>query len=368
MMFYISNDNTNRHQQRLLIRSLCNVAMYISMCLLFIICMMVILWMPSLSSSSSSSSVVKNLHQNQLLQSNLNESAKQIPESVSSSSSMIKTNESQTNIDDIFITVKTTRIFHKSRLDIILDTWYTLAKNQTYFFTDNNDPYYRQILGDHIVNTNCSVSHNRKALCCKMSVEFDYYIHNDDNKKWWCHFDDDNYVNIPKLIELLRHYDPIYDWYLGKTSIKQPLEIDDREFKKKIHFSFATGGAGFCISRALALKMISVASNGQLISVGDRIRLPDDVTIGYIIEHMLDKKLTEIDEFHSHLEPMAMLEKNSLRNQVSFSYSGNNINNRNVLQINQLDSIQNDSTRFYSLHCYLFPSLCGWKKFDKQLN
>lgn len=64
-----------------------------------------------------------------------------------------------------------------------------------------------------------------------MSVEFDYYIHNDDNKKWWCHFDDDNYVNIPKLIELLRHYDPIYDWYLGKTSIKQPLEIDDREFK-----------------------------------------------------------------------------------------------------------------------------------------
>lgn len=60
-------------------------------------------------------------------------------------------------------------------------------------------------------------------------------------------------------------------------------------------------------------------SNGQLISVGDRIRLPDDVTIGYIIEHMLNKKLTVIEEFHSHLEPMAMLEKNSLKNQVYFN-------------------------------------------------
>nr|XP_027199479.1 fringe glycosyltransferase-like isoform X1 [Dermatophagoides pteronyssinus] len=312
----------------------------ISMCLLFFLLFtMVIVLMPS---SSLPLSLSSNLNHSDLLND-------------SSSSSV---NKSKINIDDIFITVKTTRIFHKSRLDIILDTWYTLAKNQTYFFTDNNDPYYRKKLGNHIVNTNCSVSHNRKALCCKMSVEFDYYI--DSDKKWWCHFDDDNYVNIPRLLSLLQHYDPMYDWYLGKTSIKHPLEIDDREFKKKIHFSFATGGAGFCISRSLALKMISVASNGQLISVGDRIRLPDDVTIGYIIEHMLNKKLTVIEEFHSHLEPMAMLEKNLLKNQVSFSYSGNNLN-RNVLQLNQLDSIHNDSTRFYSLHCYLFPELCRWK-------
>ena len=62
-----------------------------------------------------------------------------------------------------------------------------------------------------------------------MSVEFDYYI--DSDKKWWCHFDDDNYVNIPRLLSLLQNYDPMYDWYLGKTSIKHPLEIDDREFK-----------------------------------------------------------------------------------------------------------------------------------------
>lgn len=38
-----------------------------------------------------------------------------------------------TNLEDIFISVKTTRIFHRSRLDIILDTWFKFAKNQVKF-------------------------------------------------------------------------------------------------------------------------------------------------------------------------------------------------------------------------------------------
>lgn len=45
--------------------------------------------------------------------------------------------------------------------------------------------------------------------------------------RWFCHFDDDNYVNIPKLVELLNSYNPDGDWYLGKPSIASPLEIYD---------------------------------------------------------------------------------------------------------------------------------------------
>lgn len=51
----------------------------------------------------------------------------------------------------------------------------------------------------------------------------------------------------------------------------------------KVRFWFATGGAGFCISRALALRMSPIAGGGKLISIGDRIRFPDDVTVGFII-------------------------------------------------------------------------------------
>ncbi|KAH8335965.1 hypothetical protein KR067_008346, partial [Drosophila pandora] len=42
---------------------------------------------------------------------------------------------------------------------------------------------------------------------------------------WFCHFDDDNYVNVPRLVKLLDEYSPSVDWYLGKPSISSPLEI-----------------------------------------------------------------------------------------------------------------------------------------------
>ena len=46
--------------------------------------------------------------------------------------------------------------------------------------------------------------------------------------RWFCHFDDDNYVNTARLAELLSGYNPQEDWYLGKNSIRTPLQIMDR--------------------------------------------------------------------------------------------------------------------------------------------
>lgn len=51
----------------------------------------------------------------------------------------------------------------------------------------------------------------------------------------------------------------------------------------RVKFWFATGGAGFCISRSLALRMMPIAGGGKFISIGDRIRFPDDVTMGFVI-------------------------------------------------------------------------------------
>lgn len=48
-------------------------------------------------------------------------------------------------------------------------------------------------------------------------------------------------------------------------------------------FWFATGGAGFCISRPLAQKMAPVIRNEKLMTISDRIGFPDDVSIGFII-------------------------------------------------------------------------------------
>lgn len=50
-----------------------------------------------------------------------------------------KCNHHQTRQHDIFISVKTTKKFHRSRLDVILDTWFELAPREIWFFTDDRD-------------------------------------------------------------------------------------------------------------------------------------------------------------------------------------------------------------------------------------
>uniref|UniRef100_A0AAG5DA81 Fringe-like glycosyltransferase domain-containing protein n=1 Tax=Anopheles atroparvus TaxID=41427 RepID=A0AAG5DA81_ANOAO len=267
-----------------------------------------------------------------------------------------------TELDDLLISVKTTKSYHDTRLEMIIKTWYQLAKEQTWFFTDTDDPHYQKLTNNHMVNTNCSQGHFRKALCCKMGKEFEFFL--DSAKKWWCHFDDDNYVNVPRLVRMLDDYSPTQDWYLGKPSISSPLEIfldntkTSTEVNKKVTFWFATGGAGFCISRALALRMMPVAASGKFVTIGDKIRFPDDVTMGFLIEHLLNVPLTVIDAFHSHLEPMEFIRPETFHDQVSFSYARMR-DEWNVVKVDGFD-VKTDPKRIYSLHCYLYPffSIC----------
>ena len=39
--------------------------------------------------------------------------------------------------------------------------------------------------------------------------------------QWFCHFDDDVYVNVPQLSKLLQQYDPHQPYYIGKWPSKK---------------------------------------------------------------------------------------------------------------------------------------------------
>ncbi|KAG5680517.1 hypothetical protein PVAND_010024 [Polypedilum vanderplanki] len=281
--------------------------------------------------------------------------------------------ESSPNIDldDIFISVKTTRKYHETRLRLIIETWFQLAKDQVWFFTDHEDEIYQNLTNNHMVHTNCGQGHSRKSLCCKMNREFDFFL--STSKKFWCHFDDDNYVNIPTLVKVLGDYHAYHEWYLGKPSISSPIEMymnaaimsleqtkkyskeeEKRRENEKVKFWFATGGAGFCISRALAIKMMPLTSKGKFIAIGDGIRFPDDVTLGFIIEYLLKVPLTVVNPFHSHLERMDHIDTEIFRDQISFSYAHIKDDWNVVKVVNGFDTTK-DPYRFYSLHCYLFP-------------
>uniref|UniRef100_A0A670YEV7 LFNG O-fucosylpeptide 3-beta-N-acetylglucosaminyltransferase n=1 Tax=Pseudonaja textilis TaxID=8673 RepID=A0A670YEV7_PSETE len=217
---------------------------------------------------------------------------------------------------DVFIAVKTTKKFHKARLELLLDTWISRHKEMTYIFTDGEDQELKQRIGN-VINTNCSSAHSRQALSCKMAVEYDQFI--ESGRKWFCHVDDDNYVNVQMLVKLLSSYAHTQDIYIGKPSLDKPIQATERISENKmhpVHFWFATGGAGFCISRGLALKMTPWASGGHFMSTAEKIRLPDDCTIGYIIESVLGVKLIRSNLFHSHLENLHQVPKSEIHKQV----------------------------------------------------
>lgn len=57
-------------------------------------------------------------------------------------------------------------------------------------------------------------------------------------------------------------------------------------------------------------------SLGNFISTAEKIRLPDDCTVGYIIEALLEVSLTHTHLFHSHLENLQKLPTDAVLQQV----------------------------------------------------
>ncbi|NXJ88059.1 MFNG acetylglucosaminyltransferase, partial [Corythaixoides concolor] len=264
--------------------------------------------------------------------------------------------EGSLTLGDIFIAVKTTKRFHQSRMELLLDTWISQAREQTYVFTDEEDDALKRRMGDHAIFTNCSAEHSHLALSCKMASEFDAFLAS--SQSWFCHLDDDNYLNPRALLKLLSSYSATWDVYLGKPSLNRPIwasETLPNNQTKSVHFWFATGGAGFCISRKLVNKMVPWASGRNFLSTSELIRLPDDCTVGYIIECKVGGQLLPNGLFHSHLENLQLIPPSQLTQQVTLSY-GVFENKLNVIELSGPFSPQEDpSSRFRSLHCHLYP-------------
>ncbi|XDB49216.1 hypothetical protein AB1E18_002799 [Capra hircus] len=108
-------------------------------------------------------------------------------------------------------------------------------------------------------------------------------------------------------------------------------------------FCFTTGGAGFCINYKLALKMAPWASGSHFMDISALIWLPDDSTVGYIVECKLGS-----------LETLQLLEAAQLPEQVTLSY-GIFEGKLNVINLHGPFSPEEGPSRFHSLHCLLYP-------------
>lgn len=261
---------------------------------------------------------------------------------------------SKLKVEDVYIAVKTTGKFHKTRLALLLETWISKTKAHTFIFTDAEDEDLRSA-GYNLVETGCQSDHSQQALSCKMSAEYDGFMAS--NKRWFCHVDDDNYVNPETLLSLLQTFPQDGDIYVGKPSLDKPItahELLEGNKTREVQFWFATGGAGFCLSRPLAEKMVPWASGSRFEQTSATIRLPDDCTVGFIVEKRLGVSMVHCQLFHSHLENLLLISQRNLPQQVTLSY-GMFENKMNSIEVKGSFSKEQDPSRFKTVHCMLYP-------------
>ncbi|CAF0835564.1 unnamed protein product [Adineta ricciae] len=209
----------------------------------------------------------------------------------------------------------------QARLTYLLQSWLSSSlaqQSKIYLFTDRIKKYTdKRVLKSFktIIETNCSETHGRFDLCCKTAHEFDFYYHisrANPDIEWMCRFDDDQYVNLENLYQLLPQFDSFSPYYIGRTSLKHRLKVRNHSHT----FSFATYGAGVCFSRQLLARLRPYVSKTILPYNCIEQRLSDDAYVGFLTEVILNVTLTPLQElFHSHLEKLDM----SFR-QFSFAY------------------------------------------------
>ncbi|XP_074979827.1 beta-1,3-N-acetylglucosaminyltransferase manic fringe isoform X2 [Caretta caretta] len=216
-------------------------------------------------------------------------------------------------LGEVFIAVKTTKRFHQTRLELLLDTWISKAKEQVTMWYSQTAP---------------------QSIATQPSPA-----------RWQ-----------PSLM----HSWPAAsarDIYIGKPSLNRPIQASEtmpNNQTRSVRFWFATGGAGFCISHRLAVKMAPWASGSNFLSTSELIRLPDDCTVGYIVECKLGGRLLPNTLFHSHLENLQLIPRPQLLQQVTLSY-GVFEKKLNTVELAGPFSQHDDPSRFQSLHCLLYP-------------
>ena len=275
-------------------------------------------------------------------------------------------------LESVHLSVKTTESLHDDRLSLLARTWFqTVPKDNLYVVTDvwNSSTSFK---GFKIYSTTCPKGHGRNALSCKSGVEYDLYYSAVDKGvtyKWFCHFDDDIYVNAVALQKLLSSYNNSGYWYLGRwpsthygksrRPIPKQALVHFPNLKRKEHY-YATGAA-YCLSATLMRKMeVYLRGPKKYQSISQLLKLPDDFVVGFVVESLLGYELTVVPTMHSHVEKrLKSIPPHELPHQVTISY-GSRAHGKpqNVISLPHfLIPIHKDKTRFLSYHCLLYPHI-----------
>ncbi len=274
-------------------------------------------------------------------------------ENVTLKSLYFKSNNSMNIINhDILLVIRTSKNTQALRMPVILHTWFQFSPQTTYITTNGNKTFFYRFLSKdyhhQIYSTTCKQAHSIRDLCCHSASEFDIFFQNQNQYKWLCRFDDDQYVNVPLLVNYLQQYLPEKELlYIGKPSMKEP-----KHARGGVRFWFATYGGGVCFSKSL-LQLIYDDIQPSYIFMEGCIssNYPDDTHIAYILQTKYNINLTVAENFHHHIESNLftnLTNPSTIDQAITLGFKGNNVPRF-------LPIVNNDVHRMQTLHCLLYP-------------
>jgi len=202
-----------------------------------------------------------------------------------------------------------------------------------------------------------SDAHSMSVLCCKTAHDFIIFRRYMSKYDWFCHFDDDQYVNVNNLQEYLSTLESNKSYYIGRASWPDTLKRSKEPFPNP--FWFATLGAGVCLSkRALILLEPYTQNPSQFADGCINENYHDDIYLGFLLYGYLNISLTKTDRFHSHLEKSLYNNKQTFlrtfTNEITFGFRSPD---RYPYFLPQFYTSHVDPYRMRTLHCLLYTQL-----------
>ena len=269
----------------------------------------------------------------------------------------LPTTTQTTNTVRILYAIRTSLNFYQKRLIYLLQTWIKLVRDDVFFVTDTFLP---NISKDHMIltQTTCgSDTHSMKILCCKTAHDFIIFQRYLLKYDWFCHFDDDQYVNVYNLKTYLSTHDSNQPYYIGRNSWSDTVKRSKEPFPYP--FWFATLGAGVCLSKRTIQLLFPYTQNvSQFVDGCINENYHDDIYLGFLLKSYVNISLTRNSRFHSHLEKSFYDNKQiflyTFKNQITFGFRSPD---RYPYYFPQLYESYNDPYRIRTLHCLLYTQL-----------
>ncbi|XP_065885710.1 beta-1,3-N-acetylglucosaminyltransferase radical fringe-like isoform X2 [Dysidea avara] len=225
--------------------------------------------------------------------------------------------------------------------------------------------------GLNLVLPDCDDSHGKKALCCKSGTEFAAYYESLEKYKemksfqWYCHFDDDMYVNVPQLSNVLRQYDPEKPWYISsKTRNVDPIKVLNIERLEKANITLKhktyrmAPGAAYCISHTLMMELKHFLNGAEAftrmcVMTGKVDDFTVGLSIGSILGHYRNVSTSFKTQFSTQLKNRSAQE---IAKYVCVAPNGTIQPLESYAKSINM-SLSEDPTRFLTYHCLLYPTV-----------